>query len=246
MRHPNASKIKLRLFCFPYAGGGASVFRLWSAGLPQGVEVCAVQLPGRENRIAEPLISDIDELVPIACDSLVPYCDTPFAFFGHSVGGLVAFELCRELRRRGVPMPVHLLVSGTRAPHIPEPKPLHQLPEMEFLKELRRFSGTPEAILQSRELMEIFAPVLRADFTLEEAYRYRTESPLDIPISAFGGTTDKEASPELIEAWAAYTIRDFTLEMIEGGHFFLNSASQTLLRSVSLILLNHLQSLHEN
>ncbi len=109
IRNRRDSDARLRLFCFSYAGGGASVFRLWAAGLPKGVEVCAVQLPGRENRIAEPLISSIDELTPLLCDALLQHCDLPFVFFGHSTGALTAFELSRELRRRKAPLPLRLL-----------------------------------------------------------------------------------------------------------------------------------------
>jgi surfactin synthase thioesterase subunit len=236
VRHQQESETKLRLFCFPYAGARASAFRLWPAGLPGEVEACAVQLPGRENRITEPLISAIDELVPIVCDALIADCDSPFAFFGHSTGALVAFELIRELRRRSAPLPCHLLVSGSRAPHIPEPRPLHQLSETDFLRELRRFSGTPEAVLQSKELMQIYIPILRADLALEEAYQHRVEPPLDIPIAAFGGTMDKEAAADVLNPWARYTSRAFTLEMIDGDHFFLHSNRDVLLRSLSEIL----------
>jgi medium-chain acyl-[acyl-carrier-protein] hydrolase len=233
VRHQQNPQTTLRLFCFTYAGGGASTFRLWPAGLPEEVEVCAVQLPGRENRIAEPLINAIDKLVPIVCDALIVFCDPPFAFFGHSTGALVAFELSRELRRRSAPLPCHLLVSGSRAPHIPESRPLHQLPETDFLRELRRFSGTPEAVLQSKELMQIYIPILRADLALEEAYQHRVEPPLDIPIAAFGGTMDKEAAADVLDPWARYTSKAFTIEMIEGDHFFLQSKRDVLLRSLS-------------
>ena len=236
VRYQQEPQTTLRLFCFSYAGGGASAFRLWPAGLPGGVEVCAVQLPGRENRITEPLINAIDKLVPIVCDALIAFCDPPFAFFGHSTGALVAFELSRELRRRSAPLPCHLLISGSRAPHIPEPNPLHKLPKTDFLRELRRFSGTPEAVLQSEELMQIYIPILRADLALEEAYQHRVEPPLDIPIAAFGGIMDKEAAQDVLDPWAMYTSTTFTLDMIEGNHFFLHSNRDALLRLLSEIL----------
>lgn len=243
IRNHHDPDIKLRLFCFSYAGGGASGFRRWAAELPKGVDVCAVQLPGREERIAEPLISAIDELTPLVCDALLPYCHIPFIFFGHSTGALVAFELSRELRRRKVPLPLRLLVSGSRAPHIPEPNPLHRLPEKDFLRELRRFGGTPEAVLQSKELMQLFVPILRADLALEETYRHTIEPPLDIPISVFGGTMDKEAAPDVLEPWAMHTSKAFTLVMIEGGHFFLHSSRESLLGSLSIILTEYMERL---
>lgn len=242
MKHHQDTDIRLRLFCFSYAGGGASVFRLWAGGLPCGIEVCAIQLPGRENRIAEPLISAMDELIPLLCDALIAHFDLPFIFFGHSTGALSAFALSRELRRRKAPLPLHLLISGSRAPHIPEQNPLHQLPEEEFLKQLRRFGGTPEAVLQSEDLMQMYIPILRADFALEEAYHYTVEPPLDIPISVFGGTMDKEAAPDVLDPWAMHTSKKFTLEMIEGDHFFLHSARDVLLRLLSKVLSGYLES----
>jgi medium-chain acyl-[acyl-carrier-protein] hydrolase len=148
---PN-SRTRLRLFCFPYAGGGASIFRQWSDEMSEGVEVCPVQLPGRENRITEPPFTRLSLLVDAMAKNLDPYFDVPFAFFGHSIGAKIAFELVRDLRRKKGVEPVHLFVSGSRPPHIPEPRPLHLLPEHDFVRELRRFSVrcSRETIFSSR------------------------------------------------------------------------------------------------
>ena len=232
----------IRLFCFPYAGGGASVFRQWRAGLPDQIEVCPVQLPGRENRISEPLITNLDALVDIASAVFAPYLDSPFAFYGHSIGAKIAFELARNIRRTLGICPCCLIVSGSRAPHIPEPNPLHHLPDHEFMHELRRFSGTPEAVLQSKDLMEMFLPILRADFSVDETYAYSEEMPLDCPIFAFGGTQDVEAKVEDLRAWADHTSEAFSLEMIRGGHFFIQTERTLLLQSIREILLRFLSS----
>ena len=145
---------KLRLFCFHYAGGGASVFRTWSDSLPESVEVCAIELPGRGMRLRESPFTQLEPLVQHLASTLLPYLDKPFAFFGHSMGGLVSFELTRLLRTEYGVSPVHLFVSGHRAPQVPDPDPpIHTLPESEFLQELRRFNGTPEAVLKNAELM---------------------------------------------------------------------------------------------
>jgi surfactin synthase thioesterase subunit len=136
--------------------------------MSEGVEVCPVQLPGRENRITEPPFTRLSLLVDAMAKNLDPYFDVPFAFFGHSIGAKIAFELVRDLRRKKGVEPVHLFVSGSRPPHIPEPRPLHLLPEHDFVRELRRFSGTPEAVMQSRDLMEMYLPILRADFSIDE------------------------------------------------------------------------------
>lgn len=235
-----APQDKLRLFCLPYAGGGASIYREWAKFLPADVGVYPIQLPGRENRITEPPLYAMSELIAAVSQAIVPYLERPFVFFGHSLGARMAFELARHLRRRWNIRPCRLIVAGSRAPHLAEPKPLHQLPDAEFIQELRRFSGTPETILQNRELMDLFMPVLRADFTVDETYVYSAESPLACPISAFGGTEDLEASREEMEAWAGHTCGVFTVELVRGNHFFLQTGRELLLRSVSQILLQHL------
>ena len=233
-------KTRLRLFCFPYAGGGASIFRQWQESMPEGVEVCAVQLPGRENRVTEPPFTRLSLLVDAMVKNLDPYFDVPFAFFGHSIGAKIAFELARELRKKKGVQPVHLFVSGSRPPHIPEPRPLHLLPEHEFIKELRRFSGTPEAVMQSRDLMEMYLPILRADFAVDETYVYSENNPVDCPISAFGGCDDSEANREELDAWQRHTKGNFTLQMFQGDHFFIKNSQSLLLHSISQILLQYL------
>ncbi|MED1665858.1 thioesterase II family protein [Brevibacillus laterosporus] len=236
--HPEAKDI-IRLFCFPYAGGGASAYRGWTNALPDDVGVYPIQLPGRENRITEQALCEMEVLVEAISQAIYPYLDRPFIFFGHSLGARVAFELTRTVRRKWKLQPCRLIVSGSRAPHIPEPNPLHHLPDDEFINELRRFSGTPEAILQNRDLMNLFLPVLRADFTVDETYVYEEEAILKCPISAFGGTEDTEANREEIEVWADHTSSAFTLEMIEGDHFFLTTKKDLLLPSVAKIVEQH-------
>ncbi|WP_276916276.1 thioesterase II family protein [Aneurinibacillus aneurinilyticus] len=235
------TKDKIRLFCLPYAGGGAFVYREWMKAFSDDVGVYPIQLPGRENRITEPPLCEMGKLVDAISEAIIPYLQRPFIFFGHSMGARIAFELARSLRRKRKPQPCCLIVSGSRAPHIPEPKPLHHLPDDEFVKELRRFSGIPEAILQSRELMEFFIPILRADFTVDETYVYSEDMPLDCPIVAFGGTEDIEANREEIEAWIHHTSCDFMLEMMEGDHFFLQMRRELLLHSVSQIISQQLK-----
>ena len=241
----NNANSRMRLFCFPYAGGGASVFRQWANLLPDHIEVCAVQPPGRENRISEMLISDVHELVEALFLPLTPFLDLPFIFFGHSTGALVAFEFVRELRRRGMPLPEHLIVSGSRPPHVPEPNPLHHLPEKEFIEGLRRFSGTPEVILQNRELMRLYLPILRADLALEETYLHKDEFALDIPVSAFCGSLDQEAPGSVMEAWGDHTTDKFNCETITGGHFFIRTQQDHFLKYVSDILSRSLDRIDE-
>jgi len=235
-RKPNP-QARLRLFCFPYAGPGASIFRTWSDGLPADVEVCPVQFPGRETRLMEAPFTQLSPLVQALAQALVPLLDKPFAFFGHSLGALVGFELARQLRKQpGQPavQPVRLFVSGDRAPQIPQRnRPIHALPEREFLVELRRLNGIPGKVLENAELMQIMLPALRADFAVYETYVYSTEPPLNCPISIFGGLQDRRVSRGDLEAWRDQTSVSFSLRMFPGDHFFLNTTQPLLLHELS-------------
>ena len=221
-----------RLFCFPYAGGGASVYRGWQAGLPARVAVHPVQYPGRESRISESPAHSLEALAEGAAEAIRPMLDRPFAFFGHSLGARIAFETARILRGRWGISPGCLMVSASRAPHLPEPRPIHHLPDDAFTDELRRFSGTPEAILANPDFMAFYLPILRADFQADETYRHEIQPPLECPIAAFGGDSDPEAETEEISQWAKHTTGTFSLEMFAGDHFFLNPQQPALLKSI--------------
>ncbi len=238
LHRPNP-RAKLRLFCFPYAGSGAAVFRTWPAGLPETLEVCAIQYPGRENRLDEPACCDLKALVASLAAALPPYLDRPFAFFGHSMGALVGFELARALRRSG-PGPVHLFASAAGAPQTPELQPLNALSDDSFLKRLCALNGIPKEVLQNEELMQLMLPVLRADFTLYETYFYRNAAPLACPISVFGGLQDGKVGCDRLEAWRGQTSERFCLQMFPGDHFFLRSAQPLLLESIAEALQPHL------
>lgn len=182
----------------------------------------------------EPPFSDVRSLAGALHDALLPHLERPFAFFGHSNGALMAFELARALRRSGGPMPLRLFASGRGAPHVPSPEPpVHALPEPEFLHEVRRLSGTPDELFEHPELVELLVPLLRADFALGETYACRDEPPLDVAITAFGGMDDAEVPRESVAAWRAQTTRGFRQRMFPGGHFFLASARDELLREVA-------------
>ncbi|HEX8922184.1 MAG TPA: alpha/beta fold hydrolase, partial [Pyrinomonadaceae bacterium] len=192
----------LRLFCFPYAGGSASIFREWAQSLPATVEVCAIQLPGRGSRLLEPAITKMPRLIKAIAPALVPYLDKPFAFFGHSMGNIISLELARYLRKKMKIEPAHLFVSGSRAPQLPNTEPKsYNLPEAGFMAYLRRLNGTPAEILEHPELMELMLPVLRADFELVQTYVYTHAKPLACPITAFGGSLDKEVGRRGLQAW---------------------------------------------
>lgn len=225
---------RLRLFCFAYAGGGASVFRPWPKSLPHDVEVFALRLPGRENRIKQAPFTRMTALVDALLPSLLPYLDGPFAFFGHSLGALVSFELTRALYARHGVVPRRLLVSACPAPQtMAVEKPLHTMPDAEFMAALQRLNGLPDAVLQNKELLAMMLPTLRADFAVFETYAYQPGPPLPCAISAFGGLRDVDLSREKIAAWNDQTGGAFALRMFPGDHFFIHSAQDLLLRFVA-------------
>lgn len=225
---------KLRLFCFHYAGGGALSFRSWVDQLPSAVEVCLIELPGRGLRMMEPPFTQFELLIPALEKALLPSLNKPFVFFGHSMGALVSFELARRLHTTHNLIPLHLYVSGYRAPQIPDPDPpIHDLCEPAFLNELRRYNGTPEEVLNNSELMQLLLPALRADFAVLENYVYAPFPSLDCPITAFGGLQDWKASYEELVAWQEQTSTTFSLKMFPGDHFFIYSSESLLLQYLS-------------
>jgi medium-chain acyl-[acyl-carrier-protein] hydrolase len=189
----------------------------------------------------------MDPLVKALARAIRPYLDRPFAFFGHSLGAKIGFELARRLRAPGASGPVYLFFSGSNAPQMTDSDPpIHTLPDAEFLETLRRFNGTPEALLQNEELLQLFLPTLRADIALHETYRYVPGEPFDCPISAFGGREDDEVSRDGLAAWHAQTRGAFTLRMFPGDHFFLRSARTLLLEAVFRDLSHVLGRVPEN
>ena len=167
-------------------------------------------------------------------EELQPYFDIPFAFFGHSMGALIAFELARKLRRSRGPMPVRLFLSGRRAPHLPPARrPIHHLPDAEFRQEVRLLQGTPEEVLSNEELMQIVLPVLRADFAVCETYVYSAEEPLDVPLSVFGSNNDPEVNRSELEAWRSQTTSSMSLRIFEGNHFFLHPMRSALTDAIA-------------
>jgi len=223
-----------RLFCFPYGGGSAHVFNSWSSRLPSWIDVCSVQAPGRGDRLSEPPFTNLNDLVNVAAGAVKPFLDLPFAFFGHSIGALISFELSRCLRRRFGVQPFLLLVSGSRAPQICyQGTPFFDLPETQFLAEVERLNGIPKEVLQHSELMQIMTPLLRADFSLDQTYLYKNDQRLSCPIIAFGGLDDVIVNRASLEAWNQQTTASFSAKLFPGDHFFINTATPSLLESIS-------------
>ncbi|GET40862.1 thioesterase II family protein [Microseira wollei] len=230
---PNNPQARLRLFCFPYSGGGASTFRIWGKDLPPEIEVCPVQLPGRENRLKEPPFTQLFSLVEILAQVL-PFNQIPFAFFGHSMGALISFALARELRRQNKIAPVHLFVSAYRAPQLATP--IADLTDEVFdslvMEELRLAGGIPD-FLENERVMQKLLPTIRADMRIVKTYTYSPEAPLDCPISVFGGTEDALVSQSQLSAWREQTRTSFELQLFPGNHFFCNENRKCFLDALS-------------
>ena len=232
------SGARRRLICFAHAGAGAWSFRDWPAGLPDDVDVVGVQLPGREDRLTDPPFSNVTDVVAQLIDVLAPELTMPCVFFGHSMGALIAFELVRELRRRGLPGPRLLVASAFRAPQLPRRAlSMHELTDAEFIAAVNeRYSAVPEAVASNAELMELILPGLRGDISICDTYECGDEQPLDCPIVAFGGEDDSEVGREELAGWESQTSAAFELNVFPGGHFFHQTARDEVLRVLTQLL----------
>lgn len=227
----------LRLFCFPYAGGGTSVYGNWGQHLSDDVSLFGVQLPGRERRFREAPLDRAVEVVDRLCQEIIPFLDCPCVFFGHSIGALLAYELTCRLQEQNRPLPAHLIVSGKAAPHRPRSaSPIHQLPDDEFIAELRTYAGTPEEVLRDRELMRLLLPTLRADFALAETYEFTSRAPLRCPITALGGQGDPWVCEDDLTAWRMLAAETFEWKLFDGDHFFLHDGREALVGEVDRIV----------
>ncbi|MGO9450880.1 MAG: thioesterase II family protein [Candidatus Binataceae bacterium] len=222
--------VRTRLLCFPYAGGGPWIFSRWGAVLGPSFDVCPIHLPGRGIRFLEAPLRSIRGIASAAARALSPHLDAPFALFGHSFGGLVAFEFARALRQLGAREPAALIASASPAPGMGRPRRgLHELDDDRLISALAKMGGTPKTILGDREYMRSVLPTIRADFEALDNYIYRDDASLDCPITAIGGRDDSNITVEQLAAWSDLTRSGFRLRILPGNHFFLNSHEEQLL-----------------
>ncbi|HEU5108607.1 MAG TPA: alpha/beta fold hydrolase [Micromonosporaceae bacterium] len=225
----------VRVFCLPHAGGGASVFRGWLADAPPGVEVCPVQLPGRESRYGEDPPAGIVAMVPELARAMLPFLDAPFALVGNSMGGLIAYELARHLLDRYLLSPVGLVVAGIRPPGSPDRlPPLSGLCEAEFGRAVqRRYGGIPPELVDHPDFVAAFLPVLRADMAMVEHYRPTAGPPLPCPITAMVGAHDHTVGDAELRGWGAFTTGGFEVVVLDGDHFAMLAHPDAVLRRLA-------------
>ena len=231
--HPRPAA-RLRLFCLPHAGRGASLFFPWRAALPEWIELHAVQLPGREGRRTEASVPRISILAERLAREMMPHLDRPYVLFGHSMGALISFETARALRRLGAPLPGTLVLSGRRAPTVPEHEsPIHGLSDADFVAAMcARYNGIPQIILEQPDMMRMFMPVMRADIEAIETYVHHPEPPLAVPFLVYGGREDPQVAPANIAGWSPLTTRGISQRLFPGGHFYLQDVREDLIAAL--------------
>ncbi|HEY6923313.1 MAG TPA: alpha/beta fold hydrolase [Steroidobacteraceae bacterium] len=231
VRH--SASVRMRLFCFHYAGATASIFRSWGNMLPDAVELIAIQLPGREYRLTEPLLTDMRQIAPAVAQILPPLLDKPFVFFGHSMGVLVGFDVIRLLRERGLRQPELLIASGRNAPQFKwRDAGIQVLPDEQFIATVRDYNGTPEELLTDPSLRELWLPRLRADLTVSGMYEYVEQRPLDCPIVVLFGSKDDLVTDVGLQGWLSQTTGGVRYIQYPGNHFFLHSDEQLVLATM--------------
>ncbi|MFE9762972.1 thioesterase II family protein [Streptomyces sp. NPDC005808] len=234
---PAVGTRRIRLICFPYAGGGPDLFRSWAAGLDDGVELVAVRLPGRGPRLREPMYEDWEALLT---DTFTALCSgdllsAPHAFYGHSFGGRLAYEMTHLAARMYKGTTRRLFVSGSRSPNFPQVRPyLHELPQDAYLDAVRGMGGTPAEILDDKAMMRLFLPTMRADMRLAELWGDRHGARgMDVPITALHGRDDPVDGHAAMRDWKLYSTRDCEVVEMPGGHFFLDTHRERLLEAIN-------------
>ncbi|MFH9068578.1 thioesterase II family protein [Streptomyces alboflavus] len=218
-----------RLICFPHAGAGAAAYADWVRWLPPEIELVAVQLPGRQNRIAEQSFTEVGPLVNALTHALRPVMDGSFSFFGHSCGAALAYELTTALRARGRRGPEQLFLSGRAAPDVTGIRQLHELSDEEFSNAVLELGGIDPEIAADEFVMSVLLEVLRADFGLWERHQMKSEEPLDCLITALGSDADPQAPLHSVRRWREHTNAQYSERIYAGGHFyFLEKAAEVV------------------
>ncbi|ELP61736.1 alpha/beta fold hydrolase [Streptomyces turgidiscabies] len=229
-----AERQELNLYCLPYAGCSARVYDRWKASAPEFLNVIPVELPGRGSRCTDRPISSLPELLDDLSASIDADGHVPYVLFGHSFGAILAYELGKRLISDGLPGPRSLMVSACRPPHLATPEvPVFDRPDRDFRNRLRELRGTLPELLENEELMELYIPVIRADYSILDNYRSDDSADIGCPIFALYGSADDDANGTVIGQWDAYTRASFSAHEIPGDHFFLHSAEGEIVSRIS-------------
>ena len=234
VRNEQGLKSKNKMICFPYAGGCASFYEKWKNEINE-IEICPIQLPGREESFRDEKIYDMETAVEQVLEKIEEYVDQSTIFFGHSMGAKMAYEVIKELEKRAKRVRC-LIVSGSSAPDIPPKKMVHHLPEKDLLDELQRLSGTPDELLEDKDLLKCFLPMIRADFTLDETYMPILRVKLSCPIVAWGGTEDFDVYKEDLEAWKDFSYGNFQMKHFHGNHFFIKDCEEEVFNEMRKVM----------
>ncbi|WP_267933922.1 thioesterase II family protein [Paenibacillus profundus] len=225
---------KVKLFCVPYAGGSAMIYNPWKNVMGDAIELIPLELAGRGKRFGGPFYKSIRDAVEDIAEQIVPHIDNgSYALWGHSMGAVIVYELCHYMRQQGHPLPVHLFCSGSTAPHLrKKDKPIHDLPEEQFLKEIEELEGTPQEFFQNKELINLFLPILRHDFMIIEQYEYEEKADkLHTDMSIWYGSGESFVNE--VQGWGTHTSKSCRLHEFQGGHFFLFDHVQAIANEVN-------------
>lgn len=234
LKYENKPHAPIRLFCFHHSGGGASVYHPWLKLLSPNIEMIAIQLPGRESRFTEPLTNNLNEIVEKLTEHFNFYKGKPYIIFGHSLGGLLAYEFTKSIQRHYSLLPNQLIISATKAPHLPfRMKHLSKLDSKALKEELKVYNGIDEHLLSNDELLELFLPIIKSDFSISETYNYTHSNPLSCDILAISGTEDKTVNENEVQAWSKHTEGKFEHTSIAGGHFFIKEHQKEILELIN-------------
>jgi medium-chain acyl-[acyl-carrier-protein] hydrolase len=232
---------KTKLFCFPYAGGSSMVYTKWKKHLDNSIELKPIELAGRGKRFLQPFKYNMDDTVNDIYNIIKEEIDeSPYSLLGHSMGSLIVYELNKKIKEAGLKAPVHAFFSGSKPPHMRDSKALYKLPDDEFKDEIFKMEGTPKELLENKELLEIFLPVLRADYTIVDTYKCNEECiKLNCDMSVLYGKKDDVTVDEIV-AWKNYTNRDCKIYGFEGGHFFIHNNIENIVKIINNTLVQNI------
>lgn len=222
----------INLFCFPFAGGGKQSYRRISEIAPDFITMIPIELPGRGTRISEALLYSLDEMVEDIFNQIRLKIKSPYAIYGHSMGGLLSYLVSKFIIEKCMPKPDYLFITGCSAPSSKRDLNKHLLPKNEFIRELGKLGGSSDEILFNEDLMNFFEPIIRADFKAVETYRYRYTSPFDIPLTIITGE-DEDIQPGDILAWQNETTAICKIKKLPGKHFFIFQNETALINQIS-------------